>query len=608
MRRLTSGLLALLLLPPLCASAHVHDAVPPSQIDCTSANPVVWLPRNPAKSLVHWKVADATVNAQRCIDHGVASLYGFSVAQARDDFARANAIQKKATGNELALAYWGIAESWTIDINLPSSTAQNEQAAADAAKHALDLANATTDGDPETLALANAIVKRFPGAPASPSPAVSECDIHQQFRDYALTLQDYVSHNRGTATANIYTVAGFAWYTMEQNPVLLCQTAKKRSTVALTFAGIDDVTPIAPLCPPPYPDVAIQDADFGIKRDASNPGPYHLGVHARETCGLGGQPAAKRDADMLTSYRYAPGMSHLPHMASHIYSRLGLYRGLAQSIIHANLTAVDNDHAYYRQTPSGDNQLYLNRYHTHDIDFLLYAWTTIGHNASAQRFVQEHYPNGRPLLSLRLRLHQALPSPHPDDSIREPWREVLASLSAARQGDYALAHQLASAQEAALIDLVNAQILLHKRDVAVAAHERERDLTLASGYYKLAYCEKYVNVGVTPPTPPPHKDCVISAAPVPCPPVEPSPGDPKDYWMVPIGEGYGKTLLQLGQYKAAADVFRNELCRFPNDPHLEWGAAQAYRLMHDAENAQNYMRLYRIHWKNAAGLTLDQLG
>ncbi|MDP9106519.1 MAG: hypothetical protein M3N49_11380 [Candidatus Eremiobacteraeota bacterium] len=607
MERLWPVFLALLLTSPLAASAHAHDSSPPLRIDCTSTTPPVWAASDPTRSLVRWPVAAARTPAvQRCIDHGVAMLYGFSVGQAREDFMRANALQG---GPGLALAWWGIAESWTIDINLPSSTPANELLAAQAAQKALALSeNPTTAAEKETRALAEAIVLRFP-APASPPAPASNCTINEQFQAYALALNDYV-RNTSTATGNAFVIAGFAWYTMEQNPATGCKVAAASSALAKSFAALDDVTPPNPLCvappqaPPSKIDQAIADADRAIQLDPNNPGPHHLGVHARETCGFGTTAAARADADALTSYRYGPGSSHLVHMASHIYSRIGLYQSIVgsyQSILAANTRAVLNDHDYDRRTPAGQGQQYLNRYHTHDIDFLLYAWTTIGQYAGAQRFVQHEYPNGRPYLSVLLRLHRTdlLPPPHPDDAMREPSREILAALSAARQGDDALAKQLGaqplsdgSAQDPALIDLVRAQI-----------HVRQARHYDALVDYNRAYCEKYV------PKATPHRTCMVPTAPAGCPPPpQASPGDPKDFWMVPIGEGYGKTLLQTRNYAAAANVFRTELCRFPYDPHLEWGAAQAYRAMGDRARAARYALLYMMHWRGTAPLTMDQLG
>ncbi len=52
-------------------------------------------------------------------------------------------------------------------------------------------------------------------------------------------------------------------------------------------------------------------------------------------------------------------------------------------------------------------------------------------------------------------------------------------------------------------------------------------------------------------------------------------GDPKNSWQTPIGEGYGAALLAAGKPADAETVFSAELKRYPNDPHLEWGLAEA---------------------------------
>jgi hypothetical protein len=89
-------------------------------------------------------------------------------------------------------------------------------------------------------------------------------------------------------------------------------------------------------------------------------------------------------------------------------------------------------------------------------------------------------------------------------------------------------------------------------------------------------------------------------------------GDPKDYWYVPVGEGYAAELLRLGRHEQALAVFRAEMTRFANDPHLEWGAWQACKALASpsaaCKDTDALERAYREHWKGAAELTLDDLG
>ena len=84
------------------------------------------------------------------------------------------------------------------------------------------------------------------------------------------------------------------------------------------------------------------------------------------------------------------------------------------------------------------------------------------------------------------------------------------------------------------------------------------------------------------------------------------PGDPKTSWATPVGEGYGAALLAAGKPAEAETVFTAELERFPNDPHLEWGLAEALAELHQDDAAPRAS--YRAHWKGSSDLTLDRLG
>jgi predicted Zn-dependent protease len=76
--------------------------------------------------------------------------------------------------------------------------------------------------------------------------------------------------------------------------------------------------------------------------------------------------------------------------------------------------------------------------------------------------------------------------------------------------------------------------------------------------------------------------------------------------MAPVGEGYGAALLAAGQAAGAEPVFRAELARFPNDPHLEWGLAEALKAQGKDDSVPR--AAYKAHWKGAHDLTLDDLG
>jgi len=85
-----------------------------------------------------------------------------------------------------------------------------------------------------------------------------------------------------------------------------------------------------------------------------------------------------------------------------------------------------------------------------------------------------------------------------------------------------------------------------------------------------------------------------------------SPGDPKNWWQTPIGEGYGAALLAAAKPAEAEKVFAAELKRFPNDPHLEFGLAEALRAQGKDDAAPR--AAYKSHWKGSRDLALADLG
>jgi len=83
-------------------------------------------------------------------------------------------------------------------------------------------------------------------------------------------------------------------------------------------------------------------------------------------------------------------------------------------------------------------------------------------------------------------------------------------------------------------------------------------------------------------------------------------GDPKAHWWVPIGEGLGATLLEAHQPAEAERVFRAELGRFPDDPRLQFGLAEA--LAAQGEDDSLARSAYLTEWKGEKPLRLADLG
>ncbi|MGD0050390.1 MAG: hypothetical protein ABSD03_01070 [Vulcanimicrobiaceae bacterium] len=300
----------------------------------------------------------------------------------------------------------------------------------------------------------------------------------------------------------------------------------------------------------------LADLDDALRLEPTNLGAHHLRIHLLER--LGRAADAVPNALALASYTYPLGASHLIHMPGHIWTRIGDYAAL----IDGNEGAVANDRAWFAQG-DGPGQQYMMTYHDHDVDFVLYGLTTIGRNDDARTFAATESWAMQAKLALRL---------HDDATVLRlaPIGGNLAcGIAAARTGDSKTAkrEQRELIPDAAGIALV---------DAALAQHAGDQPARVAA--YAKAYALTKNN----------------------------APGDPKDHWATPIGEGYGAALLAAGQPAAAETVFAAELVRFPNDPHLEWGLAEAQAAQGKDDAAAR--AAYRAHWKGTRDLTLADLG
>jgi tetratricopeptide (TPR) repeat protein len=299
----------------------------------------------------------------------------------------------------------------------------------------------------------------------------------------------------------------------------------------------------------------LTDLDAALALDPTNLGAHHLRIHLLEETNRA--QAAVPDATALASYAYPPGTSHLIHMPGHIWSRVGDYTKL----IDDNERAVANDQAWFA-LGDGPGQQYMRTYHDHDVDFVLYGLSTVGRDDDARSFAR--HEDGQMQAKLDLRLH--------DEAAAE--REALPgsfslAIAQARVGNRAaaLAARAADKDDPARQDLIDAALALHANDL---------------GARVAAYAKAYA---VT------KND---------------QPGDPKDLWATPIGEGYGAALLAAGKPADAETVFATELVRYPNDPHLEWGLAEARRAQ--GKDDADARAAYRAHWKGTRDLTLADLG
>ncbi len=303
------------------------------------------------------------------------------------------------------------------------------------------------------------------------------------------------------------------------------------------------------------------DLDTALSIDPDDLGAHHLRIHFWEQAG---QPErALADADRLASLAYEPGESHLLHMPGHIYDRLGEYA----QMVRVNEAACANDDTYFARG-NGDGQTYMRTYHEHDVGFVLYGLTTVGRNADARAFAARDSDYSRELVALRT---------HDD-------RAVLSLLGAAITPMRVIAEARLGALDAARKDLADLEPGNDNApgqtddDVAAAVLARAaHDDRAAIDAYRRAAAAAGSDLG-----------------------------DPKIRWWTPIAEGLGAGLLEAGQAAEAERVFRAELARYPNDPHLEFGLAQA--LAAQGKDDRAVRAAYLAGWQGEKPLTLADLG
>jgi hypothetical protein len=237
--------------------------------------------------------------------------------------------------------------------------------------------------------------------------------------------------------------------------------------------------------------------------------------------------------------------------------------GEYERLVSDNQRAVANDRAWFA-LGDGPGQHYMRLYHDHCVDFVLYGLTTLGRNDEARAAAKDEDAFMRTKLALRIHDDAAVAASAPADAA------FPRAFAAARAGNAAVARA-----ERAKLDRTD-EVRRALVDAALAGHAGSPADRAA------AYAHAY---GAT-------KSSL--------------PGDPKDYWATPIGEGYGASLLAAGRAADAETVFAAELRRFPNDPHLEWGLAEAQKAQSKDDTAAR--AAYKTHWKGAHDLTLAELG
>jgi tetratricopeptide (TPR) repeat protein len=278
-----------------------------------------------------FQVSTKSPTAQRAFDRGLTIAYAFSHLAAEDEFRRAIEADP-----DCAMAWWGIALVNGPHINFPAVPEERAKTAISAITKAQTLAvNATK----REKALIDALAKRY----RAPQP-----------EDRAELDAAYADAMRETARA----------------------FPKDADVITLTAEALMNLHPWDLWHndgrPQPWTAEIVETLERGMKLNPTHPGALHLYIHAVEASPNPGKALAA--ADRLGPL--VPGASHLVHMPSHIYARVGRWSQAARS----NADAMKADQAYRAAYPRpGFYAMYM----AHNEHFLAFTAMMRGRSAEA---------------------------------------------------------------------------------------------------------------------------------------------------------------------------------------------------------------------------------
>jgi tetratricopeptide (TPR) repeat protein len=288
----------------------------------------------PQPTRAHRTTSTTVPEAQQAFDQGLTFLDAFNPGEARRSFERA-----ASADPAFALAQWGIAMSWGVNINTgydPASQVKGKAAIARA----------------QTLA----------GTASPPERALIEAAAIRFAR---------TGKNDGDASANDYATAMLRTATRfpdDDDIEVLAAEAEMDATPwdYWTAAGKPANARV--------PDIVAR-LQRVLERNPAHPQANHLLIHALEESP---HPEGALDAaDRLARDSFEPGAEHLAHMPAHAYMRVGDYHAAGL----ANTRALDLFDAYL----ASDHAPGHDGYRGHDCRFAVVAYMMSGEESAAAR-------------------------------------------------------------------------------------------------------------------------------------------------------------------------------------------------------------------------------
>lgn len=299
----------------------------------------------------HHPISTRSVAAQRFFDQGLTLVYSFNREAATRSFQRATELDPHA-----AIAYWGIALALGPNINVDSDPSQRKSAY-QAAQRALSLASYATENE---RAYIKAIASRY--------SQDSNADLGKLAEGYKNAMQQLaIDYPDDPDAATLYAESlmdlgnGNLW-SADGKPINDTQTI-------------------------------IDTLESVMKQHPNHLGANHYYIHATDSSSH--PERALSSAQILAKAKLEPAAAHLAHMPSHIFLHTGDYA----AAIRSNEDAVAHDQIYLSDKINHPQDTY----HSHNLKFLLAAYSMAGRFTEAQKVAEQiKTPSGLPYSTLLL--------------------------------------------------------------------------------------------------------------------------------------------------------------------------------------------------------------
>ena len=501
----------------------------------------------PGLGSINHPVSTKDVDAQKFFNQGFAALYGFNHDEAVRSFKRAAAID-----SQLAIAYWGIALVLGSNYNIAAERPQLLEAYTN-----LQRAQAlSSHASPPERAYIEALSKRYSG-----DPQVDQQKLAADYKDAMKELTQRYPDDLDAATL-------YAESLMNLRPWRLWANDGSAAE------GTDEILTVL---------------ESVLRRNPNHPGANHYYIHAVE--------ASKNPERALASAtrlaNLAPTSGHLVHMPSHIYVRLGDYEKAVQS----NSNALLVDRQYIAKT--GTKGVYPMYYLNHNVHFLCSLHAMQGRFRKAITTAAKLESEAKPHVSGMPMLEMFMPNRLVVLTRFGRWDLILRTAKPETNlrtttGFWHFARGMAfcGVKKAANAEVELAALQAVMRDMpadATFANNSARDvLTVAEkmlmGKIALANRDNKSAFGILAKAAADEDNLVYN--------------EPAD-WDLPVRELLGATLLLIGDYPEAENVFRAENAKHPRNGRALFGLAASLRAQGKDSEAHKVQKEFERTWATA---------